>query len=635
MLPWGIEMKRRKMNAIGFVVMILLLAAEVMGADKQAVTFFVAPDGNDAYPGTEANPFATLERARDAARQAGAHLNRRIVVRGGRYYEVSLTLGPQDSGLSIEALQGEKPALLGGCRVVGWQKDGDRFYAAKLPGVKEGAWDFRCLVVNGEIRPRARVPRTGEFTLLNPFDASWNTTAGGGFRGADKPEMKLRLQYREGDLGSWLDIRNAELTVYHRWDDSVVGLKAQDRETHTLYFSNPAGYPPGAFGVSSYVVWNIREGMHEPGQWYLDRTRGMVVYWPKPGEDIAKIEVVAPSAESIIKIIGNKGTPVSGITLDGLHLCATTTPLLTGGWAAGTFKGAVETSYMRDSSFRHLYISDVGGQAIRMADGMNNTVAQSEITRVGAGGIYDIRGNGNSIVGNRIRGFGLTYASAIGIRTSVDGQKHPEMSHGNEISNNVVSDGPYVGIEFEGWQNRYEHNLVYDVMKVLRDGAAFYGAGKENVIRGNVVRDIPHGKRAHAYYIDELGNGCLVEKNLSVNCEWPVHMNRATNNIIRNNLFISGGVSKLSFSNCSGFVMEKNIIIAEGAISVDNLGGVAAWTDNLFFSRTGQYQGVPEKVQKIDPQFVNADRGNYRFQTKSVAPDLGIEPLDLSALSSY
>jgi len=319
-----------------------------------------------------------------------------------------------------------------------------------LSGVKEGAWDFRCLVVNGEIRPRARVPRTGEFTHLSRFDASWNTTAGGGFRGSDKPEMKLRLQYRESDLGSWLDIRNAELTIYHQWDDSVVGLKAHDREAHTLYFSNSAGYPPGAFGVRSYVVWNIREGMHEPGQWYLDRTRGMVVYWPKPGEEIGKIEVVAPTAESVIVIKGNKETPVSGITLDGLHLCATTTPLLTGGWAAGTFKGAVETSYMCDSSLRHLYISDVGGQAIRMADGSNNTIAQSEITRIGAGGIYDIRGNGNRIVGNRIRGFGLTYASAIGIRTPGGGQKHPEMSHGNKILNNVISDGTYVGIEFDG-----------------------------------------------------------------------------------------------------------------------------------------------------------------------------------------
>lgn len=36
-----------------------------------AAEFFVSPDGDDGNPGTKAQPFATLERARDAIRQAG------------------------------------------------------------------------------------------------------------------------------------------------------------------------------------------------------------------------------------------------------------------------------------------------------------------------------------------------------------------------------------------------------------------------------------------------------------------------------------------------------------------------------------------------------------------------------------
>ena len=38
-------------------------------AIAQQIQFFVAVDGNDANPGTIAEPFATLERARDAVRQ--------------------------------------------------------------------------------------------------------------------------------------------------------------------------------------------------------------------------------------------------------------------------------------------------------------------------------------------------------------------------------------------------------------------------------------------------------------------------------------------------------------------------------------------------------------------------------------
>jgi len=48
--------------------------------------------------------------------------------------------------------------------------------------------------------------------------------------------------------------------------------------------------------VRRYAIWNIREGMHEPGQWYLDRRRGLVVYWPKPGEDVHHLEIVAPTS---------------------------------------------------------------------------------------------------------------------------------------------------------------------------------------------------------------------------------------------------------------------------------------------------------------------------------------------------
>jgi hypothetical protein len=260
------------------------------------------------------------------------------------------------------------------------------------------------LVVNDHLQPRARLPQTGAFTHLSRFDAPWHSTVGGGFREADKPELKMHLTYRQGDLGAWLDVNNAELTIYHQWDDSIVGLTSHDPDTQTLRFSNASGYPPGAFGVTTYVVWNVRAGMHEPGQWYLDRSRGRVVYWPHPGEDLSGLNVIAPTAEWVICIRGNKGEPVTGVTLRGLGISATTAPCVSGGFGAEVFSGAVEAEFIRD----------------------------------------------------------------------------------NEVSNNEVSDAPYIGIGFGGWKNRYERNLVHDVMKELRDGAAFYGDGQENVLRGNM-----------------------------------------------------------------------------------------------------------------------------------------------------
>ena len=190
-----------------------------------------------------------------------------------------------------------------------WEQDGDGLYAASLPGVKEGTWDFRALIVNGRYCPRARLPEKGFFEHPSVFDVPWMSTTGGGWKRKPTDAELTTMKYKPADLGPWLDIRNAEITVYHMWDESLVGISANDPNSHTLTFSTPSGHPPGAFGVKNYVVWNVREGMTQPGQWYLDRTRGKVVYWPLPGEDMGKARMIAPTVESIITLRARGKTP--------------------------------------------------------------------------------------------------------------------------------------------------------------------------------------------------------------------------------------------------------------------------------------------------------------------------------------
>eukprot|EP00756_Hemistasia_phaeocysticola_P047054 Hpha_TRINITY_DN20940_c0_g1::TRINITY_DN20940_c0_g1_i1::g.139755::m.139755 len=80
-------------------------------------TFFVATDGSDSSgDGSSASPFATLEHARDAARQAANGAT--IFVRGGKYFlNRTLELTPQDSGLTIAAYGGEQVILSGARRL--------------------------------------------------------------------------------------------------------------------------------------------------------------------------------------------------------------------------------------------------------------------------------------------------------------------------------------------------------------------------------------------------------------------------------------------------------------------------------------------------------------------------------------
>ena len=73
-----------------------VLAATCLAA--HAGEFFVAPDGDDANPGTEQKPFASLERARDAVRAIDSREGGVTVWLRGGIYERSQTFELSEPG---------------------------------------------------------------------------------------------------------------------------------------------------------------------------------------------------------------------------------------------------------------------------------------------------------------------------------------------------------------------------------------------------------------------------------------------------------------------------------------------------------------------------------------------------------
>jgi len=609
-------------------------------------TFFVSREGNDAWSGRTAEPdanrtdgpFATLHAACRAARALGKGKARTIVVQAGEYYlDEPLVLTAEDSGLTIEAARGAEVRLYGGRRVSGWKRDGETFYAAELPGVAEGTWDFRALIVNGRYCPRARLPREAVFEHESVFDVPWMTTTGGGWKRKPTDAELTTMRYKAGDLGAWLDVGNAEVTVYHMWDESLVGVSANDADSRTLTFSSPSGHPPGAFGVKKYVVWNVREGMTQPGQWYLDRTAGKVVYWPLPGEDMSRAAVIAPVVESIIVLKGTKEKPVKDVTIRGLTLSATTTPLKAGGFGAGRFNGAIDAVFAEDCTFADLEVVNAGGQAIKVS-GSNLRIQKCHTHHVGACGIR-FQGDGLQITDNHVHDVGLTYPSAIAL---TGGGK------GCEIGHNHVHHTPYSAVTCGGQDNRIESNRIHHAMQELHDGAGIYCfAGKNLVLRGNFIYDIVDtgGYGASAYYLDERSEGCLVEENVSINVVRPSHNHMAEGNTIRNNVFISDGDMQLTFPRSSGYTFERNVLFAKGRITFDNYEGIVTAANNIFYSEAGKvechkldrYSRTESYAVESDDSNLQADplltayqQGKVEFAPGSPARRLGIEPIDVS-----
>jgi len=615
------------------------------GTETRPVTFFVATDGSDTWSGRLARPsadgtdgpLATLGAACRASREVGDK-PRTIVVQAGEYFlDAPVVLTGQDSGLTIQAAHGAAVTLYGGRPVTGWEKDGETFYAATLPGVREGRWDFRAFIVNGRYCPRARLPEDGRFEHLSVFDVPWMSTTGGGWKRKPTEQELTTLKYKSDDLGPWLDIRNAEITVHHMWDESLVGLAAMDTETQTLTFSSPTGHPAGAFGVKTYVLWNLRKGMTEPGQWYLDRTRSKVVYWPLPGEDMATAKAIAPVVESIITLAGTAQNPVKNVTIRGLTLSVTTTPLKAGGFGAGRFDGALSATAAQNCTFADLEIVNVGGQGIKI-QGTDLHLAGCHVHHVGACGIRH-HGTRVQITDNHVHHIGLTYASAIAL---TGGGKDALIAH------NHVHHAPYSAITHGGEGSRIEGNLIHDAMLELHDGGGIYCfAGKNLILRGNFIRDIADtgGYGASAYYLDERSEGCLVEGNLSVNVMRPSHNHMAKNNTIRNNVFINEGDLRLTWPRSSGYRFEKNMLYATGKIVLENREGIAALNHNLFFSTEGKveckkldryaqaglYTLEPDATNRLaDPRLTAYRTGKVETAPDSPARELGIEAIDVS-----
>jgi len=634
------------------IVGILLGAILPLGTEESKAssilkngTFFVAPNGSDSWSGRKPvpnasrtdGPFATLAAACKAAQEMGTIRPRKVIIQSGRYFlNEPLVLTDKDSGLTIEASPGAMVSLYGGREVTGWRKDGENVYSATLPDVRQRVWDFRALVVNGRFCRRTRLPEQGFFTHQSAFDVPWMTSTGGGWKRKPTNEELTTLKYNPEDLGPWLDINNAEITVYHMWDESLVGVSAMDTESRILIFSTPSGHPPGAFGVKKYVVWNVRQGMTKPGQWYLDRTAGKIVYWPLPGEDMSKAEVFAPTIESIIQIRGTKNNPAKDITIRGLVLSVTTTPLKAGGFGAGRFEGAVSISSGQNCNLVDLEIVNVGGQGIKVS-GSNLRIEDCHVHHTGACGIK-FSGAGSVVTNNYIHDVGLTYPSAIGLQ---GGGKD------NEISHNEIHNTPYTAINWGGQRNIIEKNLIYRAMLQLHDGGGIYCfAGNRLVLRGNFIRDIPDtgGYGSSAYYLDERSESCLVEGNLSINVARPTHNHIAKNNTISNNVFICNEDARFTFPRSSDFVFAKNIVYAKGKIVFDNTNAMTTFKDNILYSAEGRVQGNKmsrytrtgsEQLQPgnnlfADPLFVDFEKGKASFTAQSPAARLGIKPIDVS-----
>jgi hypothetical protein len=296
-------------------LLLFLATALLPGAD-----FHVAPNGDDAGPGTAARPFATLARARDAVRRAKERRpdrNYLVELRGGLYrLSETVVFGLADSAapgrtITYAARAGEVPVFSSGLPLDGWRREG-RYWVADLPA---NLAPFRTLY-----DARGRLPRARGA----PFSPARD------FRTVEGLDFHT-LAFPAGALRSYPNPRDAEIMIRpnYGWILNPLPLETVDEQARLARTQIPASYHMikirwGLRDVNAKgTVWveNVLDVLDEPGEWTLDSAARKLYLLPR-GAQPESIE--APRLTELIRVEGKidydgpADQPVSGLVFRGL-----------------------------------------------------------------------------------------------------------------------------------------------------------------------------------------------------------------------------------------------------------------------------------------------------------------------------
>ena len=547
-------------------------------------------------------------------RTTEGQMRTRHFAKGVHYLDETLVLTAADSGM---VLTGEPGAVLSGGKVLaGWRKEPDGMWSAAVPWVTDRQHGFRHLTVNGQRRERAVHPNEGYFTSLDKrkpgscLNNEWNYHC-------DTPYFAIHAD----EIDPKWKLGIGELNFYHLWVDSHCVPDQVETDTNGVtwvHLAVPVNRNPYN---QLWRLENLREIADRSGEWALDYDEKRVYYRPLPDEDMAKVEVVAPHLEQLVRVDGAKN-----VRFEGLCFADARFELDAGDrndtQAAFTVRAAVVLTNAEDCVFSDCTFERLGGYAVKMDAGTRNCrILRSSFCELGAGGVHldggygwlhtvamkdgewdnelpdpHTRVMGNEIADCDIGPYGLDFKDAIGVLI-----RHAE---GTKVHHNEIHDGYYSGVSV-GWNwgylysvardNEICHNHIHDIGKgLLSDMGGIYtlGVSPGTKMCHNLIHDID----ARYYggwglYNDEGSSGILIEDNIVYNTKFSAyHLHFGRDNTVRNNILAGGRREQLTRSRRephTSFAFYNNIIYwTEGPLHTGDWNDAEAYDFTYFPGRS-------------------------------------------------
>lgn len=304
------------------IILVLVLALSFV----QAADFYVSPVGDNTDDGTAWAPFATLDRARDAVREAADEESRTVIFLPG-HYRLTETVafderdrGSEKAPIIFKAYRPGTVFFDGGEEIDNafWEKVTDEEILARLP---EDAADkimqvnLRMLAIReyGELGPRgfgrsynngplelfvdnepmqiARYPNEGFIHIPKIIDPGSNPRKGdysmrGGVFEAGTDRIKRWGNATDMYITGIFAVGFADDTIKVAEVDTEAGT-ITSALPHLYSFGGDKKYPK----LYEYAVLNLIEEIDQPGEYAIDREGGILYFYPKTDVYNSKFQV--------------------------------------------------------------------------------------------------------------------------------------------------------------------------------------------------------------------------------------------------------------------------------------------------------------------------------------------------------
>lgn len=594
---------------------------------------------------------AAMSRARELHRTGNGQI--RIRMAAGEYcLREALTLGPEDSNLSIEGAGAGKTIISGGRALPGFCDCGNGLWQLSLKGVLAEGETVEQLFISGKRAVRARTPNGQSF--FNTGKAEERDLGNGIFSQSIRiPEEAARAisAVENGIPGT------AKVKILHGWDVSwklVLGFSESER---SLRFEG-AGMKPWLRldRFSHFYLEDDRSFLDSPGEFYHDREAATLYYIPREGETPETCRAVMTSVTNLVVIKGEPGRRAGNISFKGLSFRHAKHCLPPSGenprQGAWPQEAAVTVDYADNVHFTDCGISQTGNNGIWFRAACRDcSLERSTLQDLGTGGVkigtpHKPKNEDEQLTrrilieGNLIREGGRTMPTGEGVMLFNAGDC--------TISHNEIADFYYTGVSV-GWtwgyahspskRNRVTFNHIHDIGQgILSDMGGVYTLGRSEgtVISDNVIHDVAaFGYGGWGLYTDEGSSDIVMERNLVYNCKSAAfHQHYGRDNIIRNNIFVNCSAEQLTASkieNHNSFTFKGNIIYyTSGRLCNDNWMKVKAVRRcNLYWHEGGTTDILGEEGSIVaDPGFRDIKKEDFTPTNREALSRISFKPFN-------